>query len=105
MYKELQQLRKGQRESHSVDAPFLDGTDLENYMTIADEYSRAQPVVTSVYSMSLADEDIVLLDCGSTHTLFWDPKYFKFSRHDSEAWRTCELSIVAGRRTFRFHEG
>ena len=52
MYKELQQLKKGQRESHSLDAPSLDGIDLENYMTIAVEYSGAQPIVTSVYSMS-----------------------------------------------------
>ena len=52
MYKELQQLRKGQRESHSLDAPSIDGTDLENYMTITDEYSGAQPIVRSVYSTS-----------------------------------------------------
>ena len=41
MYKELQQLRKDQRESHSLDAPSLDGTNLENYMMIVDEYSGA----------------------------------------------------------------
>ena len=88
MYKELQQFRKGQRESHSLDAPSLDGTDLENYMTITDEYSGAQPIVTSIYttsSKSQADEEIVLLDNGSTHTILRDPKYFDFSRHDSEA--------------------
>ena len=105
MYKKLQQLREGQKESHSLDAPSLDGTDLENYMMIADEYSGAQPVVTSVYSMSQVDEDIVLLDSGSIHTILWDPKYFKFLKHDFEAWRTCELSTVARRRTFRFREG
>ena len=108
MYKELQQLRKGQRESHSLDAPFLDGIDPENYMTITDEYSGAQPIVMSVYSTSSksqADEDIILLDSGSIHTILKDPKYFEFLRHDSEAWQTCKLSTIAKRQTFRFHEG
>ena len=108
IYKELQQLRKGQRESHSLDAPSFDGTDLGNYMTITNEYFGAQPIVTSVYntsSKSQANEDIVLLDSGSTHTILRDPKYFDFSRHDSEAWQTYELSTVAGRWTFRFREG
>ena len=77
-------------------------------MTITDEYSGARPIVTSVYttsSKSQADEDIVLLDSGSIHTILRDLKYFEFLRHDSEAWQTCKLSIVAGRQTFKFREG
>ena len=74
-------------------------------MTIMNEYSAAQLVVTLVYSMLQADEDIVLLDSGSTHMILCDPKYFEFSRHDSKAWQTCELRTVAGRRMFRSYEG
>ena len=115
MYKELQELRKGQRELHSLDAPSLDGTDTENYMTTIE----ALPIVMSTYSPLEADRDIALLDSGSTHTILQDPRYFEFSRPDFEMWRhdptasrpnsegwdTCELSTIVGKRTLTFREG
>ena len=45
MYKELQELHKGQWESHSLDAPSL-SPDTENYMTIVE----ATPIVMSTTS-------------------------------------------------------
>ena len=47
MYKELQEFRKGQWESHSLDAPSLDNPDTENYMTIVE----ALPIVMSTSSI------------------------------------------------------
>ena len=76
LYKELQELQKCQKESHSLDAPSLDGTDPENYTVIVESLST--------HKLSETDGDIVLLDSGSTHTIPHDPRYFEFSRHDSE---------------------
>jgi hypothetical protein len=102
LYKELQELRKGQRESHSMDAPSLDGTDPENYTVIVESLSTH-----NTHDLSEADGDMALLDSGSTHTILRDPRYFEFSRHDSEtpSWQTCELSTVAGKRKMTFREG
>ncbi|KAG0587687.1 hypothetical protein KC19_2G183600 [Ceratodon purpureus] len=111
LYKELQELQKGQRESHSLDVPSLDGTDPENYTVIVESLST--------HISSEMDGDMALLDSGSTHTILRDPRYFDFSRQesetwrhgptasrrDSEAWRTCELSTVAGKRKMTFREG
>src|SRR5450759_2972617 len=95
-----------------MDAPSLDGTDVENYMTIVE----ALPIVMSTSS---SQEDLAMLDSGTTHTILRDPRYFEFSRPDSETWRpdptasrpdsegwrTWELSTVAGKRTMTFCEG
>lgn len=109
LYKELQELRKGQRESHSLDAPSLDRTDPENYTAIVESLSTHIQSETS-------DGDMALLNSGSTHTILHSTHYFEFSRHDSETWRhdptasrhdsegwrTCELSTVAGKRKMIF---
>ena len=61
LYKELQELQKGQWESHSMDAPSLDGTDPENYTVIVESLSTQ--------NLSETDGDMTLLDSGSTHTI------------------------------------
>ena len=48
---------------------------------------------------------MALLDSAIIHTILWDPGYFDFSEHKSEAWQTCELNTIAGRRDFKFREG
>jgi hypothetical protein len=82
-----------------MDAPSLDGTDLENYTVIVKSLST--------HNLSESDGDMVLLDSGSTHTILRDPRYFEFLRHDSEtpSWRTCELITIAGKRKMTFREG
>ena len=99
LYKELQELRKCQRESYSLDAPSLDGTDPENYIVIVESLST--------HNLSETDGDMALLDSGSTHTILRDPQYFEFSRHDSDtpSWQTCKLSTVAKKRKMTFREG
>ena len=48
---------------------------------------------------------MALLDSASTHTILRDLKYFEFFGRECEAWRTCELNIVAGRQNLKFREG
>ena len=63
------------------------------------------PVITLVYRVSSSHQDMALLESASTQMILRDPKYLKFSGSESEAWRTCELNTVAGRRSLEFREG
>ena len=55
IYAELKKLHKSHRESHSLNAPALDGTDHENYMTIDDGYYRTHGTDPENY-MAVADD-------------------------------------------------
>jgi hypothetical protein len=120
MYKELQQLKSKQPEAHAVDAPSFE--DTENYMVQLidlgestrleptfeddpkDQTTGPAPRVLSLYSGS-NHREMALLDSATTHTILRDPLYFSFSGTQTEAWQSCELLTVAGRRNFQFREG
>ena len=92
LYKELQALKGSKRETHTLDAPSLTLTELdpENYM---------------VNNGSTGIEaNIALLDSASTHTILQDQAFFEFKTRN-EAWQTCDLITIAGKRNFRFREG
>ena len=65
LYKELQKFWKDQRDSHSLDAPSLDGTDPEDYTVIVESLST--------HNISETDGEMVLLDSSSKHTIMRDP--------------------------------
>ena len=48
--------------------------------------------------------DVAMLDIAITHTILQDHVYFTFTRAPSEAWQTCQMNIVTGRRNFTFRE-
>jgi hypothetical protein len=108
MYKELQEFKGKQREVHTLDAPSLERTDLKNYMVCIQPIESTPPEASAAstsISTSKVHHDVALLDSATTHTILRDPKYFVFSGQESEAWQTCEMITVAGRRNFVFHEG
>jgi hypothetical protein len=109
VYKELQELKGKQRKVHTLDAPSLERTDLENYMVCIQPIESASPEASvgsaSMLRTSEVHHDVTLLDSATTHTILRDPKYFDFSGQESEAWQTCDMITVAGRRNFVFHEG
>jgi hypothetical protein len=72
IYQELQQLKKEKQEAHTLDAPSLDETDLEDYMV-----NTIQPI---------DHPDVALLDSATTHTILRDQKYFDFFGLD-ESWQ------------------
>ena len=92
MYKDLQALKGGKRETHTLDAPSLTLTELdpENYMV-----NEEEPVNTA---------KIALLDSASTHTILQDHALFEF-KTKNEPWQVCDLVTIAGKRSFRFREG
>jgi hypothetical protein len=108
VHKELQELKGKQHEVHTLDAPSLERTDLENYMVCIQpiESTSTEALAGSTSrSTSKVHHDVALLDSATTHTILRDPKYFVFSGQESEAWQTCEMITVTGRRNFVFHEG
>ena len=92
MYKELQTLKDGKRETHTLDAPSitLSEMDPENYMVL----SRS----------TTSKAKIALLDSASTHTILQDPAFFEFKTRN-EPWQSCDLVTIAGKRNFKFREG
>jgi hypothetical protein len=109
VYKELQELKGKQCEVHTLDAPSLERTDLENYMVCIQSIESASPEASAGSASTLrkaeVHRDVALLDSATTHTILRDPKYFDFSRQESEAWQTCDMITVAGKRNFVFREG
>ena len=92
MYKELQSLRKGKRETHTLDAPSLTLSELdpENYMCLE--------------SVPASKAKVALIDSASTHTILQDQAFFEFKTRN-EPWQICDLVTIAGKRNFKFREG
>ena len=84
MYKELQSLRKGKRETHTLDAPSSTLNELD-------------PIIYMVQCSAHANKaKIALLDSASTHIVLQDPAYFEF-KTQNEPWQTCDLVTIAGK--------
>jgi hypothetical protein len=94
---------------HTLDAPSLERTDLKNYMVCIQPIESASPEASAGSASTLCTfevhHDVALLDSATTHTILRDPKYFDFFGQESEAWQTCDMITVAGRRNFVFREG
>ena len=92
MYKELQSLREGKRETHTLDAP-------------SPTLSELDPEIYMVQSSASANKaKIALLDSASTHTVLQDQAHFEF-KTQNEPWQTCDIVTIAGKQNFKFREG
>ena len=109
IYRELRQLRaqlkkaekpkqpKGDqgksstREVHSLDGPSLSNSDLENFLVSTRRLFDASP-------------DLALIDSATTHSIFNNSKYFKFSS-PVESWQECNLVTITGSQDFKYREG
>ena len=75
MYKELQQLKSQQREARTLDAPSLEGTNLENYMASLPGFDMCSGIIESdiVKRESLLTysnhHDVALLESATTHMI------------------------------------
>ena len=88
MYRENQQLRNQTRQSYNFEnpnpnmdiSPYTD--DVENYMTLFETHS--------------SNPNEALLDSGSTHTIFTNPKFFNF-KNNEEDWHHCTIVTMTGK--------
>ena len=91
MYKELQQLKSKQRETHTLDAPTLD--DAEYYMVSHIDLdlgmSSGIAIMNIVPRESLlgasTHPEVALLDSATTHTILKDPFFIIFSKNHTKA--------------------
>ena len=84
IYKELQSLRKRNRETHTLDvsSPTLNELDPEIYMLQC--------------SAPANKAKIALLDSASTHTVLQNQTYFEI-KTQNEPWQTCDIDTIAGK--------
>ena len=112
MYKKLQHLKSKQREAFILDAPTLNDTgnyivthtDLENIgvssrVAFMDIVPRVSLHATNTHL------EVALLNSATTHTILRDPLLFNFFKNHTDAWQTCQMHTIAGRRDFKFREG
>ena len=92
IYKELQDLKSKlvPQEAHSLDIQDLD-PKLENYLMSTSKMAPDRP-------------DTALVDSATTHSILRHSQYFQFE-DCNRAWQTCELTTIARKRNFKFHEG
>ena len=116
IYKELQQLKGKQpethlAEAHSLDAPSAEAT--ENYMvcntfTDSDVNSSVAIMGETQRESMLSDgvhSEVALLDSTTTHTILRDPSFFLFPDGHTDAWQVCKMHTIAGGRDFKYREG
>ena len=116
IYKELQQLKTKQpethlAEAHSLDAPLVEAT--ENYMvcdTLTNSNVNSGVVIigTTQRESMLTDgiySEVALLDNATTYTILWDSIFFLFPGGHTDAWQICKMHTIAGGQDFKYREG